>query len=151
MKKLALLLLAIAFLFTACDKNKRASKKLMKAGNWEVVELSVDGQNISPLPSWGINDCDIYEELCTASWKLEDKQSQFYWQFNEKAKLFTISRIVAPEDCEDFYTEEVEQQTFKFSGDYEVVERKRKAMTFESRKTLGFDGEKVIIQLERNE
>ncbi|WP_107039047.1 hypothetical protein [Brumimicrobium mesophilum] len=150
MKTIALLLLAAAFLFTACDKNKRASKKLMKAGNWEVVELSVDGQNISPLPSWEINDCDIYEELCTASWKLEDKQSQFYWQFNEKAKLFTISRIVAPEDCEDFYTEEVEQQTFKFSGDYEVVEDKRKTKTFESSKTLGYGGKKVAIRIEKN-
>ncbi|RYM35506.1 hypothetical protein ERX46_00525 [Brumimicrobium glaciale] len=149
MKKLTILLLATAFIFAACDKNNRASKKLMKAGTWEVVELSVDGQNITPLPTWQVNDCDIYETLCTATWTLEGKQSQFYWQFNEKAELFTISRIVAPEDCEDFYTEEVEQQTFKFSGDYEVVERKRKSMTFESSKTLGFEGEKVVIRVEK--
>jgi hypothetical protein len=55
--------------------------------------------------------------------------------------------MVAPEDCEDFYTEEVEQQTYKFSGDYEVMERKRKSMTFESSKTLGYEGEKVVIRL----
>src|SRR5690554_873969 len=151
MKKLALLLLATVFIFAACDKNKRASKRLMKAGNWEVVELSVDGKNTTPLPTWGVKDCDIYETLCIASWKLEGKQSQFYWQFNEKAQLFTISRRVAPEDCEDFYTEEVEQQTFKFSGDYEVIERKRKSMVFESTKTLGFDGKKVMIRLEKKE
>ena len=66
-------------------------------------------------------------------------------------KLFTISRIVAPEDCEDFYTEEVEQQTFQFSGDYDVKERKRKSMIFESSKTLGFDGKKVVIKLEKRE
>ena len=150
MKKLALLLFATAFLFTACDKNKRASKKLMKPGTWEVVELSVDGQNMTPLPDWEINDCDIYETLCTATWYLEGKQSQFYWQFNDKAELFTISRMVAPEDCEDFYTEEVEQQTFKFSGDYKVLESKRKSKTFESYSTLGYDGEKVVIRLERN-
>jgi hypothetical protein len=151
MKKATILLFALAFILVACDKNKRASKKLMKAGTWEVVELSVDGQNTSPLPTWDVNDCDIYETLCTASWKLEGKQSQFYWQFNKKAELFTISRIVAPEDCEDFYTEEVEQQTFKFSGDYEVVERKRKTMTFESAKTLGFEGNTVVIRIERRE
>ena len=151
MKKTAILLFALAFIFAACDKNKRASKRLMKAGNWEVIELSVDSQNLSPLPFWQVNDCDIYETLCTASWKLDDKQSQFYWQFNEKAQLFTISRIVAPEDCEDFYTEEVEQQTFKFSGDYEVIERKQKSMVFESTKTLGFDGKKVMIRLEKKE
>lgn len=55
---------------------------------------------------------------------------------------------MAPEDCEDFYTEEVEQQIFKFSGDYEVVERKRKSMTFESNSTVGFEGEKVVIRVE---
>jgi len=150
MKKLALLFLATAFLFTACDKNKRASKRLMKPGNWEVVELSVEGQNVTPLPFWEINDCEIYETLCTAVWNLGEKDSQFYWQFNDKAERFTISRVVDPEDCEDFYTEEVEQQTFKFSGDYKVLESKRKSKTFESYSTLGYDGEKVVIRLERN-
>ena len=148
--KIITLLIITAFLFASCDKNKRASKRLMKAGTWEVVELSVDGQNFTPLPSWQVNDCDIYETLCTATWKLEDKQSRFYWQFNEKAKLFTISRIVAPEDCEDFYTEEVEQQTYNFSGDYEVVEDKRKSKTFESTKTLGYKGKRVVLRLERD-
>jgi hypothetical protein len=147
MKKTAILFFALVFIFASCDKNKRASKRLMKAGTWEVVELSVDGQNLSLLPSWQVNDCDIYETLCTANWVLEGRQSQFYWQFNEKAELFTISRIVAPEDCEDFYTEEVEQQTFKFSGDYEVIERKRKSMIFESSKTLGYEGKRVVIRL----
>src|SRR5690554_5717994 len=147
MKKLTLLLFATVFFLAACDKNKRASKRLMKAGTWEVVELSVDGQNISPLPVWEINDCDIYETLCTATWNLEGKQSQFYWQFNEKAELFTISRIVAPEDCEDFYTEEVEQQTFNFSGEYDVTENKRKSKTFESYNTIGFEGQKVVIRV----
>jgi hypothetical protein len=66
----------------------------MKPGNWEVVELSVDGQNITPLPSWKINDCDIYEALCTVAWSLGNKDSQFYWQFNDKAERFTISRVV---------------------------------------------------------
>ena len=148
MKKLAYLLIVSVFLFTACDKDKRASKKLMKPGTWKVIELSVDGQNLSPLPNWKITDCDIYETLCIAKWKLEDKESHFYWQYNDKAERFTISRRVAPEDCEDFYTEEVEQQTYNFSGDYKVLESKRKTKTFESYSTLGYAGKKVVIKLE---
>ena len=148
MYKLIFLLLASTLLFTACDKNKRASKRLMKPGTWKVVEFSVDGQNLSPLPTWQIDDCEIYDTVCSASWKLEGKESRFYWQFNDKAERFTISRIVAPEDCEDFYTEEVEQQTYNFSGDYKVLESKRKSKTFESFSTLGHPGEKVVIRLE---
>lgn len=148
MKKLTFLFIATAFLFTACDKNKRASKQLMKAGNWEVKELSVDGEYQALLPSWKIQDCDIYETVCEGTWTSDTTESRFYWQFNDKAQSFTISRIVAPEDCEDFYTEEVEQQTFKFSGEYDVTKNKRKSKTFESYNTIGFEGQKAVIRVE---
>lgn len=148
MKKLTFLFIATTFLFTACDKNKRASKHLMKAGNWEVKELSVDGENQSLIPTWEIQDCDIYETVCEGTWTSDTTESKFYWQFNDKAQTFTISRVVAPEDCGDFYTEEVEQQTFKFSGDYDVTKNKRKSKTFESYNTIGFEGQKVVIHVE---
>ncbi|RFC54162.1 hypothetical protein [Brumimicrobium aurantiacum] len=149
MRKLTFLLLTTAFLFTACDKNKRASKHLMKAGNWEVKELSVDGVSQTLIPTWEIKDCDIYETVCEGTWTSDTTQSRFYWQFNDKAQTFTISRVVAPEDCEDFYTEEVEQQTFKFSGEYDVTKNKRKSKTFESYNTLGFEGQKAVIRVEK--
>lgn len=150
MKNLILISLSFALLFIACDKDKRASKRLIKPGAWEVVKLTVDGADVSSESvSWYISECDIYEELCTGIWILDEKQSQFYWQFNEKASTFTLSRVVAPEDCEDFYTEEVEQMTYKFSGEYNVIESKRKSKIFESRKTIGYDGETVRIELER--
>jgi len=147
------LLATIALTITACDKNNRASKRLIKPGLWNVVELSVNGQEITPYPVWSISDCDIYEDTCTAIWydNSLDTESQIYWQFNDKAETFTISRVVDTADCEDFYTEEVEQQTFRFSGEYNVIERKRKEMHFESSNTLGYPNEKVVIRLERRE
>ena len=148
MKK-TILIPILAILLVACDKNNRASKRLMRPGNWVVTQLTVDGSNYSNEDIlWSINDCDIEEELCTGQWYLQDKNSQFYWQFNEDAEIFTLSRIVAPEDCEDFYTEEVEQMTYKFSGEYNVIESKRKSKIFESQETIGFEGEKVRIELE---
>jgi hypothetical protein len=142
-----------AISLAACDKNNRASKRLIKPGLWNVVELSVNGQEITPYPVWSISDCDIYEDTCTAIWydNSLDTESQIYWQFNDKAETFTISRVVDTADCEDFYTEEVEQQTFRFSGEYSVIERKRKEMHFESSNTLGYPNEEVVIRLERRE
>jgi hypothetical protein len=157
MKKTLLKTLTLATIitlsFAACDKNKRASKRLIKPGTWNVVEFSVDGQEITPYPRWRIDNCDIYEDTCTAKWwdNSLETQSAIYWQFNEKAETFTISRVVDTADCEDFYTEEVEQQTYRFSGEYNVIERKRKEMHFESINTLGHPNEKVIIRLEREE
>lgn len=148
MKKISCYILLLFISLAACDKDKRASKRLMKAGVWNVTDISVDGTAINDLPLWKISDCDIYEEVCAAQWEFKGKQSAFFWQYNEKAETFTISRVVAPEDCEDFYTEEVEQQTYLYSGTYKVVECKRKLRVFESMETVGFSGQKVVIQIE---
>ena len=149
MKKLTILTMTLAILFVACDKNKRASKRFMRPGTWQVTKLMAAGDSYSTEElKWVIHDCDIYEELCLGQWHFEDKNSQFYWQFNEKAQTFTLSRVVAPEDCEDFYTEEVEQMTYLFSGEYKVVESKRKSKIFESRETIGFEGSAVRIEMD---
>lgn len=149
MRTKIILTLVIAIIVVACDKDKRASKRFMRPGTWEVTKLTVDGNNVTTgAVEWHVSECDIYENLCTGGWDLEEKQSRFYWQFNEKASVFTLSRVVAPEDCEDFYTEEVEQMTYKFSGEYTVIESKRKSKIFESRKTIGHDGSTVRIEME---
>lgn len=149
MKKLTILTIALAILVLGCDKNNRASKRLMRPGNWIVTQLTIDGSNYNNETGyWSINNCNIEAALCTGAWHLAEKNSQFYWQFNENAEVFTISRIVAPEDCEDFYTEEVEQMTYNLSGAYEVVESKRKSKIFQSRNTIGFEGKLVRIELE---
>ena len=150
MKKLTILTMILALLFVACDKNNRASKRLMRPGNWVITELTVDGSNYTnEAIFWSINSCDIEAALCTGTWNLAEKNSQFYWQFNENAELFKLSRIVAPEDCEDFYTEEVEQLTYLLSGEYKVIETKRKTKRFESSATIGYPSMQVMIEVER--
>lgn len=148
MKKVFLYSVVLAILFASCNKDKRASKRFMRADVWHVKTLTVDDEiQDAEKVKWLVSECDIYEELCAAVWSLEDKTSQFYWQFNEKAETFTISRVVAAEDCGDFYTEEVEQQTFLFSGVYNVIKSKRNEKVFESTETIGFKGKKVSITL----
>lgn len=142
------ILVIIAIIFTACDKNKRASKRFMRPGKWKFVELSVDGSPISQPQYIQVDDCDIYDTLCTATWDRGEEFSGVYWQFNDKAERFTISRMIDTADCENFYTELAEQQTYNFSGDYKVLETKRKSKVFESYETFGYPGKKVLIRLE---
>ena len=148
-----LLILGLVLLFTACNKDKRASKRFMRAGEWQVTCLH--HQDIAllegELPVWHISDCDIYEELCEGQFLYNDQQSAFHWQFHEDAERFTLSRIGVEADTADFYTEEVELLTYQLSGTYEVVETSRKIKKLLSFKTHGFDAEKIEITLERKE
>jgi hypothetical protein len=146
--KLIATILLLGIIVVSCNKDKRASKRLIKPGEWEVTKITIGDSSISNLPIWAIQECDIYEDLCEGDWKLDGNTSSFYWQFNDKAKEFVLSRVVAPEDCEDFYTVEVEQHTYKFSGRYKVLETSKSKKIFESTNTIGFEGELVRIEIE---
>lgn len=148
MKTTYLVLLAAIIVMGACSKDKRASKRFMKPGTWQVKEVSVAGNNLDTLPTWSVNSCDIYENLCVAKWNRNGVSSQFYWQFNDKAKTFKISRVVPPEECENFYTELVEQQTYQYSGVYDVRETSKNRKVFESSSTIGYPGQLVRIVVE---
>ena len=66
------LLLAVGLLATACNKTRTNSNRLIKGGEWTVTELSVDGTSEAELPSWEIEDCEIYDESCHAEWANEE-------------------------------------------------------------------------------
>lgn len=154
MKTLKIISLSMAILigFAACNKTKVNSKRLMKAGEWKVTELSVDGTNEAELPSWEIEDCDIYAQSCMAEWMNDEGgHAEFVWQFREKGKTFEIS-YQADEDhahAHDHAAEEAAAQAYAFSGVYEVVESKSKEMQFQTTAALGHDGKAVVIKIEK--
>ena len=154
MKTLKIISLSLAILigFAACNKTKVNSKRLMKAGEWKVTELSVDGTNEAELPSWEIEDCDIYAQSCMAEWKNDEGgHAEFVWQFREKGKTFEIS-YQADEDhahAHDHAAEEAAAQAYGFSGIYEVIECKSKKMQFQTTSALGHDGKAVVIKIEK--
>jgi hypothetical protein len=148
MKYSILFLLTALCLFASCNKDKRASRRFMKPGTWKVTELSVNNINADTLPTWTVNACDIYENLCVASWNRNGVSSQLYWQFNDKAQTFRISRVVPPEECENFYTEQVEQDTYHFTGEYKVEETTKTRKVFGSVQTVGNPGVYVRIVIE---
>jgi hypothetical protein len=152
-KTLKLVTLSITLLIgmSACNKAKTISKKFIKTGEWTITELSVDGVNEDELPTWEINDCDIYAESCSGEWRNEEGgHTKFIWQFREKANTFEISHQKHEEEHDnDHASEEVAEQAFNFSGVYEVIERKKDAMEFTSKNTVGYSGQKVIIKIQK--
>jgi hypothetical protein len=152
MKKYSKLIIAVfsmAVLFTSCNKTKSTSKRFMKAGEWTVTELSVDGVSQEELPHWVVSDCDIYNESCTGSWRNDEGgATDFVWQVSNKGESFTISRQ-GPDEGLEHADEEMATQCFEFSGTYEVVESKKTKMKFTSNTTEGFSGQSAIITIEK--
>lgn len=151
--KLATTLCAIVLIAAACNKSKTYSKRLIKAGEWNITELSVDGTNEDELPDWEIADCDIYEQSCQGEWKNDEGgHAIFVWQFRDKGDTFEISRQEEDDGhghSHGHAEEEAIEQCYEFSGVYEVIEHKKKSMEFKSTATLGHPGQTVVIKMEK--
>ncbi|MDG1147123.1 MAG: hypothetical protein P8N52_02335 [Crocinitomicaceae bacterium] len=147
--KLFVAVFSIALLSVSCNKTKSTSKRLMKAGEWNVSELSVDGVSQEELPHWVIGDCDIYNESCVGSWQNDEGgATDFIWQVTNNGDSFTISRQ-GPEEGLEHADQEVAVQCFEFSGTYDILESDKKTMKLTSTATDGFSGQTAIITLEK--
>lgn len=152
MKKSLIAIATVAiFLFGACNKTKINSKRFIKAGEWEVTELSVEGVNEDELPHWEIDDCDIYEESCMGHWENEEGgHAEFVWQFRDKGETFEISyQAEAEGHSHDHATEEAAAQAANFSGVYSVIKREKDEMEFSSATTQGYEGQNVVIKIKK--
>ena len=147
------LVLAVMLMTAACKKSKTYSQRLIKAGEWKLTELSVDGINETELPGWHIEECDIYAESCHGEWENEEGgHAEFIWQFRDKGETFEISR----QEGEDGHghshghaDEEAAAQCYAFSGVYDVVANKKKSMEFKSTTTTGHAGSTIVIKIEK--
>lgn len=152
MKKYSIIILSVfsmALLVASCNKTKATSKCFIKAGEWAVTELSVNGENQEELPHLVIGDCDIYKESCIGSWQNDEGgASDFVWQFNNNGTSFIISRQ-GPEEGLEHADEEMATQCFEFSGTYDVVENEKTKMKFTSSIIDAFPGQSVVITIEK--
>ncbi len=149
-----LMIVIVAGAISSCNKTKKVSKRFMKSGEWKVTELSVDGVNEDELPTWEIEDCDIYKESCEGEWKNDEGgHSEFIWQFREKGETFEISRQAEEEaghsHTHDHAAEEAAAQCYNFSGVYEVISSKKDEMEFRSTATAGHNGKQVVIKISK--
>ena len=147
--KIIIAVFSIAVLVTSCNKTKSTSKRFMKAGEWNVTELSVDGVNQEELPHWVIDDCDIYEESCIGSWQNDEGgATDFVWQVTNEGGSFIISRQ-GPDEGLEHADEEMATQCFEFSGTYDIAENKKTMMKFTSTTLDAFSGQSAIITIEK--
>jgi len=119
----------------------------MKAGEWKVSSILIDNASQGDLPTWMINDCDIYDEVCLAKWMASNgAETVFAWQFRDKGQTFEISRQEGSTD-DSPNSLAIAQQCYDFSGIYDVEEEKKDRMRFSSETTLGYPEQKVVIEI----
>ncbi len=146
MRKLILLSLVSLLLFS-CSKEKRLSNRLIKKGLWQAEEITIGNAKQNQLPQWEFYECDIHQDTCSARWILSTEQSNiFYWQFNDRAKTFTISRQF-DNDTSQFAIDFVKWQSYKLSGTYDVRKSKSNEMEFVSNSTIGYPNQRVFIRI----
>jgi len=140
-----------AVMLSSCNKTNKATKRLIKAGEWKVTECSIDGTNEEELPTWDISDCDPYEAVCIAKWENDEGgHAEFAWQFNKKGEEFTISHQAEEGEHEHNHAdEEVAEQSYKFSGVYTVTESSKTKMRFTSTTAVGAPGQTAVIVIEK--
>ena len=150
MKTTIYTLIALVTLLTACNKTKVSSKRL--AGeHWKVVKLTIGGTAATELPEMHFSDCDPYEEVCKGDWEIGEAHAEFAWGFNEKGKKFTLSNQYTSDGHAHggHEQEELVELSENLSGLYDVVESSRKAMKFKSSSTVGYAGQEVILEIEK--
>ncbi|MEN9303153.1 MAG: hypothetical protein RL264_1582 [Bacteroidota bacterium] len=146
----------LLLLLVSCNKDRFYSKRLMKGETWTVQSIKINDTLSNISGSWKITQgVNIYDSVPQAVWKQRDYNSTnvvyfdavFQWQFHEKAKKFYINYQVLCEECEPNTLDTLDYFANALSGEYNVLERSRKTMQFESKSTLGFSGKTVRIEL----
>ncbi|MCE2773590.1 MAG: hypothetical protein LW750_09160 [Bacteroidetes bacterium] len=150
MKTTIYTLLAAIVLLTACNKTKVSSKRL--AGeHWKVVKLTIGGTAATELPELHFSDCDPYEEVCKGEWEKGEAHAEFAWGFTEKGKKITLSNQYSSDGHAHggHEEEELAELSENLSGVYDVVSSGRKSMEFKCSSTVGYAGQEVVLQIEK--
>ena len=129
---------------TSCDKNERTYQRF--EGRWTVTELTAGTTSYTKLPKWQLNACDNHEQHCTATWEHQNGSSAtFYWRFTNMGGDFDFFADTMVSDTQSMAF----SQCYNFSGQYDVVEDKRKRFRLESYATTGYPDVLVTILLEK--
>jgi len=147
----SLMITCITILFLSCQKDKLYSKRLMKGETWTVQSITINDTLSSISGSWEITqDVNIFDSVPQALWKNNNDDALFQWQFHEKAKKFYINYQLLCAECEPNTIDTLDNFNYALSGQYDVLQRTKKQMKFESSTTQGFSGKKVEIVITRN-
>lgn len=143
------LVIILSLLLFSCNKEKSRSNRLIKGDKWEVQEITIDGDHTSLLGTWTITGDDIYKEVPSASWFLNEQNAVFEWQFQSKGKKFQLNYVQLCEECDGEQLSDLDYFSYNLSGSYYVKKCSRKQMEFESSKTIGYPDRTIRIKIKR--
>jgi len=130
----------------ACDKSEKATKRLMRAGNWKVTELIEGDNSFDKLPSWEIGTCANHEDHCYGTWKHDNgSKVTFFWRFTNIGGTFDFH--IDP--LENAISSQAYSQCVNFSGYYKVIKGNSRKYHFESKETFGYSGKLVTLKIEK--
>lgn len=145
-----ILIILVFISAVSCNKERRASEKLMKGETWLIAEISVAGTNQEIYGTWNItNDINIYDTVPTALWQNGSEDAVFEWQFHNKAKSFVLNYNFLCAESEGTLLDSLDYVVYNLSGTYDVEKRSAKQMIFKSSATLGYFGKEVTIIINR--
>lgn len=148
--KNVLILSALLLTFSACNKEKRFSRKFIKGEVWSVTAIRVDGTKMPFKGEWLISqDVDIYDSVPQCIWKLGSMDAVFEWQFQNKGKSLQLNYMQLCAECEASEMDTLDYIAFNLTGNYSVEQHRRNKMRFSSTETIGYVGENIEIALER--
>ena len=161
MKNTLILFFALSTLLFACDKDKRYSNKFEKEKVWKVSKVLIDNIEMPYKGNWIVSTetrnllTDIYAQIPSLKWEIsETNESILQWQFNEKGEKFYLSYLndsIESNNLNGQTLDSIDYFAYSVSGTYDVLERSRKTMQFESSTTKGFNGKKVEIVIEKKD
>src|SRR5690606_3161129 len=136
----------LLFFAMSCDKTAVATRKFLKAGEWNTTQLTAGTITFDKLPRWEIQDCENHENFCQGVWHHPNgSKTLFYWKFSNIGGTFGY--YADPQEIETGSM--AYSQCLNFSGEYKIIKSKKKLFHFESEETLGYPGKLVTIIIER--
>jgi len=149
--KTKIILLALAIItITACNKEKRFSKKLIKGEKWVVKSINVDGNQINTGGTWLVTQgVNIYDQVPQVLWQNDTSNTVFNWQFQNKGDIFQLSYAHDTTECDSNTLTYLDYLSYDITGTYKVEQHKKKVMRFTSTETILYPNQTVEINIEK--
>ena len=149
-KHIILILAILSITITACNKEKRYSKRLIKGEKWAVKDITVAGTSINTFGVWNVlQDVKIYETVPQVLWMADTSNAIFEWQFQQKGDIFQLNYNHDSLECDNLTLTYLDYLSYDITGTYNVQQHKRKVMEFTSSQTIKYSGQEVKITIEK--
>ena len=126
---------------SSCEKvEKIGPNDFTSKTNWQVTEISIDGDLMTTLPLWEINT------TTSSAWCHEGGTcAKFYWVFSQNNHYF---EFYLDDNDPDNKINSAYKQCDNLAGKYSVLTAKKNMFEFETNQTNGYVGPRVYIKIE---